>query len=412
MQRIQNFHLRFAVFACLTVASLAVNSVATAACLDQNTCYGTDVLFSNTTGNANSGFGYEALYFNFTAGGNTASGYRALYSNTLGNWNTASGAEALFSNTSGFSNTASGNQALYSNTSGIANTASGYQALHSNSTGFHNTANGHKALYNSTTGDINTASGASALYSNSAGYYNTASGVSALHHNTTGDYNTASGVTALHYNTTGNRNTADGVSALYNATGSRNVAVGYEAGYAITTGANNIMIGAGQKGNAADSGVIRIGASTFQTKTHIAGIRGVTTGKANAVPVVIDSNGQLGTIASSRRFKEEIQPMGNVSERLLALRPVTFRYKTDYEDGSHPTEFGLIAEEVAEVFPELVVYGEDGRPETVSYHLLSSLLLNEVQKERTLVHNQAAAISALQAQIDELTARMNRFEGG
>jgi len=410
MQRIQKLRLRLTILTCLAIVSLAVNSVATAACLDQNTCYGTDVLFSNTTGNANSGFGHEALYFNFTASGNTASGYRALYSNTLGNWNTASGAEALYSNTSGFSNTASGNQALHSNTTGIANTASGYQALHSNSTGFHNTATGHMALFNTTTGDINTASGASALYSNSTGYYNTASGVSALHNNTTGSDNTASGVDALSSNSTGNRNTADGVSALYNATGSRNVALGYQAGYNITAGGNNIMIGALQKGRADDSGVIRIGANGFQAKAFIAGIRGVTTGRANAVPVVVDANGQLGTISSSKRFKEDIQPMGSVSERLLDLRPVTFRYKQHHEQGGNPVQFGLVAEEVAQVFPELVVYGEDGEPETVSYHLLATLLLNEFQKERTASRAQAVELAQLKEQMAAIVDRLEHAQ--
>ena len=177
-------------------------------------------------------------------------------------------------------------------------------------------------------------------------------------------------------------NTGSGFGALSNATtGHRNVALGYQAGYAVTTGSDNIIIGGGNQGTSTDAGVIRIGASAYQKKAFIAGIRAVTTGVADAVQVLVDSKGQLGTVKSSRRFKEDIHPMGSVSERLFALRPVTFRYKKPYEDGSKPVQFGLVAEEVAQVFPELVVYGKDGKPETVAYHVLATLLLNELQKE-------------------------------
>ena len=410
MHRNQVLRLRITAFACLAVVGLAVNSAATAACLDENTCYGTDVLFSNTTGNLNSGFGYQALYSNELASGNTASGYSALYSNTVGTVNTASGALALYSNTLGHWNTASGAETLYSNTTGAANTAGGYRALYSNTSAYFNTATGHMALFNTTTGEINTASGASALYSNSTGYYNTATGVSALHNNTTGYYNTASGVDALSSNSTGSKNTASGVSALFNATGSRNVALGYNAGYNITTGANNIVIGAGQPGRSDDSGVIRIGTNTLQNKAFMAGIRGVTTGRANAVPVIVDANGQLGTISSSRRVKEDIQPMGSISERLLDLRPVTYRYKQAYEDGGKPLQFGLVAEEVAQVFPELVVYNEDGEPETVSYHLLATLLLNEYQKEHSASQARANELAHLKEQMTAMAAAIARLE--
>jgi len=397
-----NSVIRFAILGGLAVGALALNTSAIAACIDPNTCYGTDVLSATTTGYDNSGFGYEALYNNTTGFKNTASGYQALYSNTTGGTNTASGSHALFSNTTGGSNTANGVWALYRNTTGESNTASGFDALFNNTTGYSNAASGAWALFNNTTGYSNTASGTEALYYSTTGYYNTASGFQALVGNTTGDYNTASGYWALANNFTGNRNTADGAFALIHATSNRNVALGYEAGYNVTTGPDNILIGAGQKGKEADSGVIRIGTSGSQTRTFIAGIRAVTTGRANAVPVVIDSYGQLGTISSSRGVKEDIQPMGSVSERLLALRPVTFRYKEPYEDGTKPVQFGLIADEVAEVFPELVIYDEQGEPETVSYHLLATLLLNEFQKTHHLVHAQAARIADLEAQSAEL----------
>jgi len=395
MQRVRKSRLWRSTLGCLTVASLAVSTAATADCFDPNTCYGTDALFSNTFGVGNSGFGYQALYSNTTAHGNTANGHHALYSNTTGNANTASGSAALESNTDGSFNTAVGGSALFSNTVGESNTALGAVALYSNNGGSGNTASGVEALYSSTSGNFNAATGYRALVGNTTGWYNTASG-----------YN------ALASNLTGNRNTAYGASALINATGSRNVALGENAGYDVTTGRDNIIIGAGQKGKASDSGVIRIGASTLQNKTHIAGIRGVTTGKANAVPVMIDSNGQLGTISSSRRVKDDIQPMGSVSERLLDLRPVTFRYKQHYEDGSSPVQFGLVAEEVAQVFPELVVYGEGGEPETVSYHLLSTLLLNELQNERRIIKEQAESISMLQVELAKLTERLGRLEAG
>jgi hypothetical protein len=251
---------------------------------------------------------------------------------------------------------------------------------------------------------MNTASGWQALYNNTTGYNNTAVGVAALYGNVSGHSNTASGYQTLAHNSTGNKNAAYGDYALRNASGSRNVALGYYAGSAISDGVDNIVIGAGQKGKVADSGVIRIGTSTFQKKALIAGIRGVTTGLANAVPVVIDANGQLGTISSSRLVKEDIQPMGRVSERLLELHPVTFRYKQAYEDGSKPLQFGLVAEEVAQVFPELVVLGSDGQPETVSYHLLSTLLLNEVQRDRKTIDAQSARIAALEKQVASLAS--------
>jgi Chaperone of endosialidase len=383
----QQLHLRSTVLAFLVVASLSVNSTAKADCLiADNTCYGTDALVANTDGHFNSGFGFNALYQNTFGYHNTAIGYQSLLNNTYGSWNTASGANALWINTTGQSNT-----------------ANGYAALHWNTEGHNNSAIGEAALYYNETGYNNSASGTRALYYNTEGYFNTANGSYALHGNSTGIYNTASGAWALNNIATGSRNTADGVAALYNATGSRNVALGYYAGYNITSGADNIIIGAGQRGNASDKGVIRIGSRTFQSKAFIAGVRGVTTGRADAVPVVIDANGQLGTISSSRRFKEDIQPMGSVSERLLDLRPVTFRYKQHNEDGGNPVQFGLIAEEVAEAFPELVVRDASGNVETVSYHLLSSLLVNELQKEHRVNESQAARIASLEAQVAELT---------
>ena len=328
------------------LAALAASSAASAACVDTNTCFGTDALPVSSGG-------YNAAF-----------GLAALNSNSTGHRNTASGAYALFSNTTGFYNTATGGNALKFNTAGKYNTASGYKAL----------------------------------YANTIGNFNTAHGTYALYVNTTGSDNTASGRNALRANTTGINNTAYGSAALANVTtGFRNIAVGWGAGDAVTIGSDNIVIGSQIPGGAAQNGVIRIG-SDYQRRAFIAGIRGSQTGATGAVAVLIDANGQLGTINSSRRFKEDIEPMGSVSERLFALRPVTFRYKQAFEDGSKPVQYGLVAEEVAEVFPELVVNDKDGKPETVSYHVLATLLLNELQKEHTMLVAQAARIAALEQQ--------------
>ncbi|MGH9442082.1 MAG: tail fiber domain-containing protein [Thermoanaerobaculia bacterium] len=247
-------------------------------------------------------------------------------------------------------------------------------------TGDGNTASGNAALSANTTGSVNTATGEAALSSNTMGSENTATGRNALSLNTTGSSNTASGVEALFSNTMGVGNTAIGTHALEsNTTGNANIAIGLNAGVVLTTGDQNIDIG-NAGGSAVEAQTIRIGDN--QTAAFIAGIRGITTGNNNAVNVVIDSNGQLGTVSSSRRYKEDIHDMGDASRRLLDLRPVTFRYKKPFANGEKPIQYGLIAEEVARSFPELVALGRDGKPETVKYQMLSALLLNELQKQR------------------------------
>jgi hypothetical protein len=201
-------------------------------------------------------------------------------------------------------------------------------------------------------------------------------------------------------NTAGTKNTAGGVSALWqNTAGNRNIAVGYNAGANLTTGSDNIAIGS--YGVAGESNTIRLGRSPAHTKAFVAGIRSVTTGAADAVAVLIDSNGQLGTVSSSRRYKEEIADLREASERLFELRPVQFRYKPEVQKGERPIEYGLIAEEVAEVFPELVVYGRDGEPETVRYHVLVPLLLNELQKERSRSQAQERRSAEQQRELTE-----------
>ena len=264
---------------------------------------------------------------------------------------------------------------------GSGNTASGQAALSENTTGDSNTATGAGSLGSNTDGDSNTAMGADALASNTIGFSNTAIGREALRENTTGLFNTAVGDGALVSNTTATGNTAVGADALQNVTtGVNNVAVGRSAGSNATTGSNNIYLGGSVLGIAGESYTMRLGGP--QTRTFITGIHGITTGINNAIPVLVDSLGQLGTVSSSRRFKEDIHDMTDASSRLLELRPVTFRYTQAYADGSKPQQYGLVAEEVAEVFPELAVRDADGQIETVHYETLNVLLLNELQKQQ------------------------------
>jgi hypothetical protein len=271
-----------------------------------------------------------------------------------------------------------------------------------NTGGENNTASGASALYNNTTGGYNAASGAYALYSSTTADYDTGSGYGALYNTTTGNSNTAAGYEALYDNTTGTQNTASGVHALAaNTTGSNNIAEGYHAGYNLTTGSNNIDIGS--PGVAAESGVIRIGTITGTTSTqkatYIAGIYGVKTAAAGTA-VFIDSSGQLGTVSSSIRYKEDVQPMADASDRLLKLRPVKFRYKKADASGEKPIQYGLIAEEVAEVYPELVVRdATTGRIDGVRYDELAPILLNEMQQQRAQM---TAKIDAQAAEIRDL----------
>jgi uncharacterized Zn ribbon protein len=229
-----------------------------------------------------------------------------------------------------------------------------------------------------------------------------------------GSYNVAVGWAALNSNqptstSTGISNTALGSGALYNnTTGSNNTAIGRDAGNQLTTGSNNIVIGS--IGVAAESNTIRIGTSATQTRAFIAGIRTITTGVNNAVTVVIDSNGQLGTVSSSRRYKEDITDMGDASDRLQKLRPVTFRYKKPYDNGEKPVQFGLIAEEVAETFPELAVFNNEGQPETVKYQDLAPMLLNEVQKQQRHADTKDAELEAVKKDNADLRARLEKLE--
>lgn len=376
---------------------------------------------SNLSGNFNTAYGAQALQLNTTGSNNSALGRFAGVDLTTGNNNIDIGNRGVGGESNIIRIGTTGTQTdtyltgvIHGNRfdlplSTSANlgviTQNGSSLLHTYGTNnfFAGAGTGNFTM----TGGNNTAIGAHALQSNSAGSQNMASGHSALQLNTTGDYSTASGFLALGSNTTGGNNTANGVNALgLNTTGNGNIALGVNAGYNLTTGNSNIDIG--NSGTAGEGNTIRIGEG--QTKTFLAGVRGVTTGVNNGQTVLIDGSGQLGTVSSSRRYKDDIADMGDASKLLMSLRPVTFRYKKPYDNGEKPIQFGLIAEEVAEVFPELTVYNAEGQPETVKYQDLPPLLLNELQKLRKEKDELAKQLAERDTRDKERDARITRLE--
>ena len=362
--------------------------------------------YEGDVGNGNTVEGFQALLMRTSGNGNTAIGAGALQQNTTGSGNTATGDGALSQNTTADSNTATGVNALGLNTTGGANTANGFNALLRNTSGTDNTAIGVGALQSSTTASYNTANGFDALFNNTNGTANTAIGTFALVDNQSGSNNTAGGDGALFNNTTGGNNTASGVDALLsNTTGTNNIGFGFLAGSNLTTGSNNIDIGANVPGVAGEANTIRIGKSGTQKKTFIAGIRGVTV--ASGVGVIVSSSGQLGTVTSSARFKEAIKPMDKASEALLALQPVTFRYKHELDADGVP-QFGLVAEQVEKVNPDLVVRDENGKVSTVRYEAVNAMLLNEFLKAHRKLEDQQATIDRQQNQIERLTATVQK----
>jgi Chaperone of endosialidase len=348
-------------------------------------------------------------------GFNTAEGQNALFGRTTGVANTAVGWFSLFNNTDGSYNTGVGAGTLLFNIGdqttgdGTQNTAIGTAALLFNTTGYKNAATGVGALLSNTTGAANTATGWYALYHNNGnlpdGSANTAVGAAALFSNTTGDSNTAIGLNALVNNTTGVGNTAVGVRALVgNISGSLNVALGDNAGHDVVTAQNVICIGLNVFG--AD-----VGDSCF-----IGNIFGQTS--ASGAAVYVNSNHRLGTLTSSRRFKDDIKPMERVSEALFALKPVTFHYKKEI-DPAGMQQFGLVAEDVEKINPDLVVRDKDGKPYSVRYDQVNAMLLNEFLKEHRKNEEQQAtitqqrkdfeaAIAQQQKQIEALTAQIQK----
>ena len=377
---------------------------------------GPEALLNNTTGNNNTAVGFLALGNSKTSSDNTAIGTQTLYTNTTGHDNTASGVQALFSNTTGYFNTATGVEAIYSNVTGYYNTAVGYGALASNTGptatyskgGTSNTALGYETLAANITGWQNTAVGESVLTSNTIGAHNTGIGEDSLYGNLSGNHNTAWGESTLYNNVSGNDNVAGGYYALNTTTGSGNAAIGhqasmnlvagdyntaigYQAGYGLSSGSHNIYVASA--GASTESYMIRMGTQGKHLGTYIAGISEVTA--SGGAAVYINSSGQLGTLPSSQRFKKDIKSLETISEQILNLRPVTFRYKQADEKGGFPTQFGLIAEEVAKILPELVEFDEQGKPLSVFYHLLTPLLLAELQRGHVETQTQQTALDLL-----------------
>jgi hypothetical protein len=344
----------------------------------------------------NTAEGTQALFNLISGVSNTANGHQALFNNTIGNSNTAEGFRALFNNTTGIQNTATGFNTLFHNTTGEANTAHGREALFNNTTGENNTANGFQALFSNTSGHANTANGFEALFYN-IGSLNTANGVNALFRNTTGTFNTATGNEALFFNTIGNNNTAIGFRALVNnASGSSNIGVGVNAGSAVTSARNVICVGTGLTGaNVSDSCYID---NIWQEP-------------GGSQAVYVNAAGKLGALVSSRRFKDEIKPMGEASEVIYRLKPVSFRYKPEVEATRLPT-FGLIAEDAEKINPDLIIRDQEGKPYSVRYEQLNAMLLNEFLKEHRkverLTKDFGSKLAEQQKQIAMLTAGLQK----
>ena len=363
-----------------------------------NTAIGWFSLKSDTDGSFNTAVGAGTLLFNIGNQGssqgieNTAIGAAALLLNTTGAQNTAIGVAALLNN-DGDSNTAIGFRALANSTTAESNTATGAFALESNTVGFGNTATGFGALLSNTDGDDNTAIGDNALVLNSTGSDNTAVGSFALETNASGSNNAAFGTNVLFHNTDGSANTAVGDHALFNATsGQLNTVLGQNAGSGVTTASHVICIGA------------EIAGANVDNSCFIGQIYQRQVGNDN-LPVQIDSFGKFGTTVSSKRFKHNVRSMNEASEIILALRPVTFHYKSD---PTNTPQFGLIAEEVAEVNAALVVRDKEGKPYSVRYDQVNAMLLNEFLKEHKKNEEQAATIAILQKRVEVLAAGLQK----
>ena len=378
---------------------------------EDNTAVGFQALASNISGDANTAVGFFALESNTIGSDNVAVGAESLANNIDGNTNVAIGFRSMVNNTSGLNNVAVGAASLLSNISGLGNVAVGFSALFANTTGINNIAVGPLTLANNTIGASNIGMGFSALLFNTQGINNIGIGSLALAKNISGADNISIGTNALASNIIGNRNIAIGPSVLANhPNGSDNIAVGREALVVITNGDNNVALGSqalnsliqgdnniaigddagsamlnpsdnniiiGNIGMDGDNGVIRIGGGVH-TNCFIQGIFGVTPAGAPE-QVIIDANGELGSMAilpSSNIYKKDIQPLGSTTEKLMQLQPVEFSYIHDQNNARH---FGLIAEEVEKIYPEIIQYTKDGTIYTINYIELIPLLLHQIQ---------------------------------
>jgi trimeric autotransporter adhesin len=363
-----------------------------------NTAEGSNALFSLTIGINNTAVGANALFHDTTGGYNAAFGSRALENNISGNFNMAVGTQALFNNTAD-ANMAVGFRVLYFNTTGHDLTGIGTGALYKNTNGIDNTAIGSGALNSNTTGDDNTAVGRQALLRNTSTSFNVAVGDFALasFNGTTAfdGANTALGSIALSAETSGEENTAVGRRALeFLTAGSNNTAVGWRAGDNVATASGVVCIGSGV-----------VGANVSNT-TYIRNINTTTVTGAGTDFVNVDlTTGLLGHNSSSRRYKENIKPMDNASEALYRLKPVTYRFKKEI----NPTpslEYGLIAEDVANVDPNLAIRDGKGQIESVRYMAVNAMLLNEFLKEHRKVEELEATVAQQQKGMEVLAASL------
>ena len=301
-------------------------------------------------------------------------GYNALFTGPFSDANLFVGPQAGMNNVGGqgVGNTFTGTQAGFSNTTGTFDTFYGFQAGAGNTTHSANTFIGYDAGYQTSTGGGNSFLGWATGYT-ANGYFDTYLGY----------------------------------QAGYFLSGDHNIAIGDNAGLNNNSGTGNIYIGSQAFGN--ESNTIRIGGTYLnggpQTSAYIAGIYGASVGN-QGIPVVVDNNGQLGTIVSSRRFKEQIKDMADSTNALMQLRPVTFVYKPEYAKGDRTLQYGLIAEEVAQVYPDLVAYDKDGQPFTVRYQYLASMLLNEFQKQHHREEEQAQVIESQKQEIEGLRQQL------
>jgi hypothetical protein len=379
-------------------------------CFGQNTAVGQDALFNVTTGVWNVGVGVQALFNDTIGNQNTAIGYQTLFTNVDGDHSTGIGSQALFNNTSGSDNVGVGFRTLYTNTTGSRNTGMGYRTLSFSDTGSENTAIGWNALYNNRNGgDFNTAVGSQAALHNLNSEFNVAVGDSSLASfngtTATDGANTALGSIALTLLTSGQENVAVGRRALENlASASNNTAVGWRSGDNLIDGNNdvtigssagvtfvhannNIAIGAPGGGNFADSSNTCFIGSIHDEPVSDAG---------SAQAVFVDQFNVLGFLPSSERFKHDITPMDKASEVLYGLKPVTFKYNNDK---TGKTQYGVIAEEVAKVAPDLVFRDKNGIVETLRFEQIGAMMLNEFLKEHKKVEEQQASIADLKSTV-------------
>jgi hypothetical protein len=394
----------------VSIGLLANNALTTGT---NNISIGNNANLINMTGNDNIAIGLNtlsstqisgllaigsgALQNNTTGINNLAIGYQALNLHTTGNYAVAIGYQALSVNTTGSFIVAVGNQSLQENTTGIQNTALGHASLFVNTTGSINTAIGNDTLGSNITGGNNIAVGSAALHNNISGNQNVAMGVNALQHSL-GNNNTAIGFMTLVAQINADNNTALGFQAGENITGSNNILIGSNAGIAIINTNDNIDIG--NSGIVGDSGIIRIGTTGTQLKNFQAAIRGITTDVADAIPILISSTGQLGTLSSLRSKKENIIDLDENTNSLIINRLITRRFDFIDKKGKYQ-QYGMIVDEVIDICPDIIANNSEGEPETIMYQYIPIMILKEIQRMNSIIQTQMQYIQKIN-QITEL----------